>query len=85
MAYKIGRRNRIPSTQKSVLIATLKSMKKGKFCRAFSICPSPIRPDTSAQPPVAIIVPMASVMARKGPAMLTAESASVPRKLDTKS
>ena len=28
---------------------------------------------------------MASAMERKGPAMLTAESASVPRKLDTKS
>lgn len=28
---------------------------------------------------------MASAMARKGPAMLTAESASVPRKMDTKS
>ena len=80
----MGVLNISPKMQKAVLITTLTTIKNEKFWWAFSFCCSPIWLETSAQPPVAIIVPIASAMARNGPAMLTAESVSVPKMLDTK-
>lgn len=80
----MGVLNISPKMPKAVLITTLTTIKNEKFWRAFSFCCSPIWLETSAQPPVAIIVPIASAMAGNGPAMLTAESVSVPKMLDTK-
>ena len=79
--YRIGSLKIIPSTQNRTLIPVLKSTKNVKFSLAREFSPAPICFDTRAHPQVAIIIPMA----RNGLAMLTADSASVPSRFDTKS